>query len=202
MSPEQERGDNWGSGVGAYQVLDKLTGGFGSCQLLLPLAAPLLLPLLSLSLLQPLALDPPSGRLTCFVDPRLEFCRHSRTGVPYPRVPEFVRALLVTQLIADLADVVDGLNLGLKWGEDGINFDKLQADGTVFAQRRNARLASYDDIEHLHRLRVGRDLEKDWREVVNSEERRIELMKKGRYIARWRSKACPEDPRLRDQDHV
>ncbi|KAK3322714.1 hypothetical protein B0H66DRAFT_472935 [Apodospora peruviana] len=131
----------------------------------------------------------------CFCDPRPEFCERSHTGVPYPQHVPFAKALLVKQNRADLADFIDAQDLSGEWGEENINFAELQAEGVEYATRMNAKFA--DDPQSPSRMHVGRDLRKDWMSVVESKESRIEPLKQGRYITRWRMKSRPQDPRLR-----
>lgn len=134
----------------------------------------------------------------CFIDPRPEFCELSKMGIPYPRMPQFARALLVQQNTCDLVDFIDGMNLDVAWAEENIDFEQLQVEGMQYAERQNALLAR----DKLGQLKTTRDFAAEWRGIAESKERRIEPMKKGRYLTCCRTVRNPGDPRLKDRDWV
>jgi hypothetical protein len=114
----------------------------------------------------------------CFVDPSCaNHVERSRHGVPYASLVQFARSLLVQQQWADIADLIDGMNLDVEWGLQNIDFDKLQ------------EMAGIPNLERI------------WRQLASADakEQRIEPLKKGRYLTRWRSTRFPEDPRTRDR---
>lgn len=128
-------------------------------------------------------------------------------GIPYPKDVYFARSLLVLQNDPDLADFVDAHNSTMEWGENNLNFPELQAQGAEYAVRKNKQLVA--DSKFPYSLNVNRDFAAMWRRVVEGKEGRIEPLKQGRYITRWRSKARPVDPRHHDpkgrnviRDHV
>lgn len=143
----------------------------------------------------------------CLCDPRPEFCERSQMGIPYPQDIYFARSLLARQDGADLEDFVDAHNSSVEWGESNLDFPDLQAEGAKYAIRKNGQITSDGRFHVL--LQVDRDFAAEWRRVVEGKEGRIEPLKQGRYITRWRSKARPVDPRLPDpkgrnkfRDHV
>lgn len=133
----------------------------------------------------------PSSR--CFIDPNTENCELSKSGVPYPKMRQFARAILATQNGGNLEDFVDGMDLDEKWGEENIDFDDLQVKGIEFANRLNPELQA----ANLSQLNVRTDFRKRWNAIVSRKERRIEPIKKGRYKTQWRRIKNDMDPRER-----
>jgi hypothetical protein len=131
----------------------------------------------------------------CFIDPRPEHCELSKNGIPYPKMTQFARSLLVLQNLCDLDDFVDGMDLDEKWGEENIDFDELQVTGMKFTEAQNLELIARDLGQYNDKVNYRRR----WNETVNTKERRIEPMKKGRYKTRWRRIKNDIDPRLRDK---
>lgn len=134
----------------------------------------------------------------CFVDPsQADHVEKSKNGVPYASLVQFARSLLVQHLWADISDFIDGMDLDVEWGERNIGFDALQEESHKFARLRDERLKSHGCSGGFSPQVV----ERIWREQASSEakERRIEPMKKGRYLTRWRRIKSPEDPRTRDR---
>ncbi|KAK4152574.1 hypothetical protein C8A00DRAFT_16113 [Chaetomidium leptoderma] len=133
-----------------------------------------------------------------FVDPTLpNTVERSRNGVPYASLAQFARSLLVQQLWADVADLIDGMNLDTDWGFHDINLETLQQESRMFAELRNGHLKSHGCEGALY----PQDMERIWRQLASNEakEQRIEPLKKGRYFTRWRSIKFPEDPRTKDR---
>lgn len=134
----------------------------------------------------------------CFVDPsHPDHVERSKNGVPYASLVQFARSVLVQKLWADISDFIDGMDLDVEWGELNIGFDSLQKESEEFARLRDERLKN-------HKCDGGfspHDMGRIWREEASSEakERRIEPMKKGRYLTRWRRIKSPEDPRTKDR---
>ncbi|KAH6848026.1 hypothetical protein B0I37DRAFT_376472 [Chaetomium sp. MPI-CAGE-AT-0009] len=135
----------------------------------------------------------------CFVDPSIpSHVEKSRNGVPYAALVQFGRSLLLQQLVADIADFIDGMDLTVDWGAANIGFETLQEESIAFMERRN-KLAMADDGRHgFLSLQPLRQL---WDEMASKEakERRIEPMKQGRYFTRWRRIKSPGDPRTKDR---
>ncbi|KAK7422970.1 hypothetical protein QQX98_001260 [Neonectria punicea] len=131
----------------------------------------------------------------CFIDPEMENCDLSKTGIPYPKMPQFARSLLVLQNGSNIADFIDAMNLDEKWGEENIDFDDLQVKGLEFAKTQNLELRA----ANVPTLNVGTDYRKLWNAIVSEKEGRIEPMKKGRYKTRWRRIKNDIDPRERDR---
>lgn len=132
----------------------------------------------------------------CFVDPRPEFCERSHMDIPYPQDVYFVRSLIALQDPADLADMVDAQNLTLEWGNNHLDFPKLKEEAAAFAVKVNDRLKREENF--TGGIDVNRDFERHWVRVVEGKDARIEPMKRGRYITRWRARAMPGDPRFPD----
>lgn len=130
-----------------------------------------------------------------FVDPSPNCCELSRHGIPYPKIHNFGRSLLVLQNGADLCDFIDGMDLDREWGESNLDFDNLQVDGLNFTNERNAVFKE----KGLGSFQLNRDYRSFWNRQVDEKEKRIEPMKKGRYKTRWRRIKNDLDPRLRDR---
>ncbi|KAM5341725.1 hypothetical protein ACJ41O_014756 [Fusarium nematophilum] len=129
-----------------------------------------------------------------FMDPAPENCELSKNGIPYPKMPQFARSLLVLQYGSNIADFIDGMNLDEKWGEENIDFDDLQVKGIEFTKAKNAELEALD-MGPLNKFKINVDYKRCWNEIVAEKERRIEPMKKGRYKTRWRRIRNDVDPR-------
>lgn len=117
--------------------------------------------------------------------------------MPYASLVQFARSVLVQQLVADISDLIDGMDLDIEWGERNIGFETLQEEGVGFAERRTQRLKSQGCDGGLS----GQDMTKMWRDSASQEakECRIEPLKQGRYFTRWRRIKSPEDPRIKDR---
>ncbi|KAH7140923.1 hypothetical protein EDB81DRAFT_799183 [Dactylonectria macrodidyma] len=135
----------------------------------------------------------PSSR--CFIDPEAENCDLSKKGIPYPKMPQFARSLLVLQNGSNIADFIDGMDLDEKWGKENIDFDDLQVKGIEFSNTQNVELRA----ANLGELNVRIDYRQLWIAIVSEKEGRIEPMKKGRYKTRWRRIKKDMDPRERDR---
>lgn len=59
----------------------------------------------------------------------------SLNGLPYPKLPTYVEALLDTQNGVDLADLIDAADLSEEWGEENIKLD--QDIDTAWAKQQN-----------------------------------------------------------------
>lgn len=62
--------------------------------------------------------------LECLLDPAPDRCERSHSGIPYPKLDLFAQNLLDLQQYADLADLVDGMNLDEAWGGAHLQLDK------------------------------------------------------------------------------
>ncbi|KAL2131436.1 hypothetical protein VTI74DRAFT_5105 [Chaetomium olivicolor] len=134
----------------------------------------------------------------CFVDPSsADHVEKSHNGVPYASLAQFARSVLVQQQLADIGDLIDGMDLDMEWGKRNIGFEKLQEESVKFAELRTQRLTSCGYSGGLS----PQDMARMWQESASKEakERRIEPLKQGRYFTRWRSINRPEDPRTRDR---
>jgi hypothetical protein len=135
----------------------------------------------------------------CFIDPsNPHHVERSRNGVPYASITQFARSLLLQNMVADIADFVDGMDLDVEWGEKNIGFTALQEASGEFIECRNHRAqASGEDYGYLS----PQDLKKLWDERATKEAKamRIEPLKQGRYFTRWRRIKSPEDPRTKDR---
>ncbi|KAK4141740.1 uncharacterized protein C8A04DRAFT_38897 [Dichotomopilus funicola] len=135
----------------------------------------------------------------CFVDPSLtEHVEKSRNGVPYASMIQFARSLLLQQLTADLADFIDGMDLDVDWGGRNVGFAGLQEESVKFNALRNERVIT--DGGNRSGFCYPMDLGELWRRKASKEakEKRVEPMKKGRYLTSWR-RINSEDPRTRDR---
>lgn len=135
----------------------------------------------------------------CFVDPSVaDHVERSRNGVPYASLVQFARSLLLQQLIADIADLIDGMDLDIDWGVQNISFETLQEESVKFNELRNQRVTADGDG---YGMRSPQVMEQLWSKRASKEakEKRIEPMKQGRYFTRWRRIKSPEDPRTKDR---
>ncbi|KAK3293763.1 uncharacterized protein B0H64DRAFT_346516 [Chaetomium fimeti] len=135
----------------------------------------------------------------CFVDPSIaSHVEKSRNGVPYAALVQFSRSLLLQQMVADIADFIDGMDLTVDWGAENIGFATLQEQGAAFIERRNEQAMADSG---RYGFLSPQPLEELWDEMASKEakERRIEPMKQGRYFTRWRRIKSPEDPRTKDR---
>lgn len=130
-----------------------------------------------------------------FIEPSPACCELSNKGIPYPKMREFARSLVVLQNRSDLGDFIDGMNLDKEWGEANVDFDDLQLKGLESTREWNAEF----EKRGLGYLRPDVNYRNMWNTVVDEKERRIEPMKKGRYKTRWRRIKNDMDPRLKDR---
>lgn len=135
----------------------------------------------------------PSSR--CFINPETENCDISKKGIPYPKMPQFARSLLVLQNGSNIADFIDGMDLDEKWAEENIDFDDLQVKEVEFSKMQNAELQA----ARLGELNVRINYRELWNAIVSEKKGRIDPMKKGRYKTRWRRIKNDMDPRERDR---
>ncbi|KAK3940928.1 hypothetical protein QBC46DRAFT_353751 [Diplogelasinospora grovesii] len=129
----------------------------------------------------------------CLVDPSdPTHVERSGSGVPYASLIQFAKCLLVQRLWADIQDFIDGMNLDVDWGLQNLDFPALQQQSAEFAELRNKRLE--ENTGTRGHLGTKIDMEQIWRKQASPEAKgkRIEPMKQGRYITRWR--------RVRDRD--
>ncbi|KAK3328569.1 hypothetical protein B0T19DRAFT_401316 [Cercophora scortea] len=134
-------------------------------------------------------LVPSSGSL---IDPSSpEGIELTKKGVPYPKITPMARSLIIQGQWSDLCDLIDGVNLDVDWGLENFNFDELLAESVELAHKRNEVLAR---LGHQGRMHV-QDLERRWRLEASDEakEKRIDEIKKGRYVTKWRPKKSPQD---------
>lgn len=143
----------------------------------------------------------------CYVDPsNPDHVEKSKNGIPYASLVQFARSLVIQQLTHDIADFVDGMDLTVEWGEKNIGLEALQADSPAFRESCYQRARRYDEL-HPDQAGLGGierssvNLEQLWAKIASQEakERRIEPLKQGRYLTRWRRVNQPEDPRTRDR---
>ena len=65
----------------------------------------------------------------CHVEIGPETVKLSTSGLPYPALPTYAQSLLDTNNEVDLDDLIDGMDLTLKWGEENLQLDgNLDAD--------------------------------------------------------------------------
>lgn len=141
-----------------------------------------------------------------FLDPaRPGTCieRDSRHGLlPYPRQPHFARALLVLQNGADVADLIDGMDLDAQWGEAHLDFDDLQARALPFLEALNEDMMTGGALDRtgLPLLSTNNlDFRRRWNDIVEKKPMRIEPLKQGRYKTPWRRIQDDSDPRTQNR---
>jgi hypothetical protein len=127
-----------------------------------------------------------------------EQCERSPSGIPYPKLERFAQALLDRQQDADLADLVDGMDLDEAWGERHLQLDKPPA--LDYIREKNDLIVrtfpeSMRDGAVFALLTETPKPRKVWLRIVGSKERRInDEWPRHRYITRFR-KVGSLDPR-------
>ncbi|KAK4098370.1 hypothetical protein N658DRAFT_561083 [Parathielavia hyrcaniae] len=135
----------------------------------------------------------------CLLSPSPDQCECSASGIPYPKLELFAQSLLDLQEYADLADLVDGMDLDEAWGETHLQLDKPAP--VEYIREKNDMIArslpeSMADGAFLALLSESPRPKRDvWRRIVNSKHRRInDELPRERYLTRFR-KVGSRDPR-------
>ncbi|KAI9844972.1 MAG: hypothetical protein M1837_005116 [Sclerophora amabilis] len=126
---------------------------------------------------------------------------YSHNGIPYPKLPAYAQSLLDTWNIVDLDDLVDGMNLSLKWGEEN-----LDLEGTIDAEwgrwRADALHGGKAEAGFIPRWCSNPKKKRDiWAETVSAEAKKNRQGWKysAKYETRF-SKFGRQDPRLTKRD--
>ncbi|KAK3899652.1 hypothetical protein C8A05DRAFT_17938 [Staphylotrichum tortipilum] len=132
-----------------------------------------------------------------------QFDRSPR-GVPYPRLELFAQSLLDTQQYADLADLVDGMDLEESWGEQHLRF-KVTPLLVEYIRGKNERItASYEGIginPVPARLSETPKLRERWRRIVGTKARRInDELPRERHLTRFRKVGSPDPREITDRE--
>lgn len=127
-----------------------------------------------------------------FIDPRPETnLEYSRSGLPYPKMPQFARSLLALNNGADTCDFVDGMDLDEQWGEENLDFEELQVSGIQFRHNLSRELETHTG----YGVMTDVDFRDVWNHIVQTKPKRIEPLKQGRYKTCWRLIKNDMDPR-------
>ena len=57
----------------------------------------------------------------CHIPCAPHYFERSRSGLPYPRLEVFAQSLIDTKSLCDLEDLIDGMDLTEKWGQDHLD---------------------------------------------------------------------------------
>lgn len=66
----------------------------------------------------------------------------SKNGIPYPRLESLAQSLVSTQRWVDLADLVDGMDLDLAWGQAHLTLGQPTAEENQYVQWKNDKILS------------------------------------------------------------
>ncbi|KAK4236618.1 hypothetical protein C8A03DRAFT_45417 [Achaetomium macrosporum] len=133
----------------------------------------------------------------CFIDCSPDQCERSPRGIPYPTLENFAQSLLDTQQYADLADLVDGMDLDEEWGESHLQLD---ASPIGWIREKNELIARSlpEDMRAsaiFSMLTETPEPREAWLRTVRTKHKRInDELPKHRYLTRYR-KVGSRDPR-------
>jgi hypothetical protein len=127
----------------------------------------------------------------CLLSPSPDQREHSASGIPYPKLELFAQSLLDLQQYADLADLVDGMDLNEAWGETHLQLDKpapveyIREKNGMIARSLPESMATGAVFALLSEgPRRARDV---WRRIMSSKHRRIkDGLPRERYLTRFR----------------
>lgn len=137
-----------------------------------------------------------------------DMIERSRNNIPYPKLEHFAQSLVNTQRWAELAQLVDGMDLDEEWGGAHLNLDKPSPAETEYVATKNKKIKSSCDefpgtdprLATLTEKPVNRM--KKWQSIVQTKESRIgPHLPKERYVTQFRRKGS-QDPRLREDSAV
>ena len=122
----------------------------------------------------------------------------SPNGLPYPKLPNYVEALLDTQNGVDLADLIDAADLSEQWGEESI---KLNQDiDTAWAKQQNGMQCQIYGTVRYALSEVPEPRRVLWTQVVRKKVSRVGHKRStATHATRWRRHGS-KDPcrRLRE----
>ncbi len=124
----------------------------------------------------------------------------SQLNIPYPKLDYFAQGLMDSQKWAGVQELVDGMDLSEKWGEENLDLDKpIELE---YAKRKNGRIrSSLDKFPNAAPSTLSDkpiDLRARWQKTVRNKELRTPMLaSKGKYITKYR-KAGSQDPRLKE----
>ncbi|KAK4153052.1 hypothetical protein C8A00DRAFT_15713 [Chaetomidium leptoderma] len=130
-----------------------------------------------------------------YVDCSPAKCERSHSGIPYPKLEHLAQSLLDTQHYADLEDLVDGMDLDEKWGEENLRLERVPIE---YIQRRNELICrALPGLPGLMAsLSTAPDARRAWtRAVQGKRARMVPKYPEERYSTRFRLIGSP-DPRL------
>ncbi len=123
---------------------------------------------------------------------------HSPRGVPYLHLDDFAQSLLETQQYADLADLVDGMDLHQLYGELTLGFWITPGLAEYYKEKNKRIMAAFKGTGMspvLARLNENPKLWDRWLRIVNTKEKRInDELPREMYLTRFR-KVGSLDPR-------
>ncbi|KAK4195488.1 hypothetical protein QBC40DRAFT_20068 [Triangularia verruculosa] len=135
----------------------------------------------------------------CLLSPSPDQCERSASGIPYPKLELFARSLLDLQQYADLADLIDGMDLDEAWGEDHLQLDKPPPVEHILKKNEMIARCLPEDIREAVTLSLlserTRPPRETWQRLVSTKHRRInDELPRHRYLTRFR-KVGSKDPR-------
>lgn len=147
-----------------------------------------------------------------FIMPAFEYFIHdldetmierSQNDIPYPKLEHFAQSLVSTQRWAELAALIDGMDLEEEWGTTHLQLDMPSQAERDYVEQKNIKYQSVQDQFPKANLRIGTlskrpiDRTEKWKTLVKDKEKRIGLhLPKERYATQYRRKGS-QDPRHR-----
>lgn len=132
-------------------------------------------------------------------------CERSPSGILYPKLEYFAQSLLDTQRYADLADLIDGMNLDEAWGETHLQLNKpvpieyIREKNELIARHCPESMRNGLPFALLSESPRPRDV---WLRQAQTKDRRInEELGRHRYLTRFR-KVGSSDPRENKEREV
>ena len=121
----------------------------------------------------------------------------SHSGLPYPKLDVFAQSLLDTNNGVDLADLIDGMDLQVDWGEQNLNLDN--STDVEWTEKQNEKIMAsvdYDENRVLLQYFSGPTSRRElWQRLVAGKERRMgPELPEGWFSTRFRPINSP-DPR-------
>lgn len=144
----------------------------------------------------------------CNIACRPEDFERSPRGVPYPKLEVFAQSLIDTQQWADLADLVDGMDLCEIFGEWNLLFtvnEEVNPEVVEYIREKNARItAAFEGTGMspvLARLSERPKPWELWMRILRNKTRRInEELPRERYLTRFRKVDSPDPREIPDRE--
>ncbi|RWA11043.1 hypothetical protein EKO27_g4051 [Xylaria grammica] len=125
---------------------------------------------------------------------------YSSSHIPYPMLDFFAQGLLDTQHWMELEQLIDGMDLDMKWAQANIDFDR---PGRIeYAEEKNGRIRnSLENFPNSSPSTLSTkplDLRARFQRTIDNKEKRIDrFAPKGKFVTQYR-KTGSQDPRLKE----